>query len=226
MYTQIGQFGSVRPFCYIILAIHLKLMSKVLSGSANHHRRLPDHSTSGDKLVKSGHWSSLTSSSLPPQFWESTHGVPWLFPVSDSGNHSTKCENFHLPDTRSRVKQDGPESFQIHNMTAKEAAEEGWVHTQQPDPTLVREAADKCSWYRRLMPSNLVSAWLLLTGDNQDERICWAFYIFKCLQSEAFFSVNLKWKFIPFLPNKVISLEKAHQDLTICFNKFRMLVDI
>lgn len=89
-----GQFGSVKPFCYIILAIHPKLMCKVLSGSANHHRRLPDHSTSGDKLVKSGHWSSLTSSSLPPQFWESTHGVPWLFPVPDSGNTALSVRTF------------------------------------------------------------------------------------------------------------------------------------
>lgn len=94
MYTQIGQFGSVKPFCYIILAIHPKLMCKVLSGSANHHRRLPDHSTSGDKLVKSGHWSNLTSSSLPPQFWESTHGVPWLFPVPDSGNTALSVRTF------------------------------------------------------------------------------------------------------------------------------------
>lgn len=44
------------------------------------------------------------------------------------------------------------------------------------------------------MPSNLVSAWLLLTlsaymvlmaGDNQDVRTCWAFSIFKYLRNEA-----------------------------------------
>lgn len=55
-----------------------------------------------------------------------------------------------------------------------------------PEPTLVEKAADKCLWCRRLMPSNLLSTRLLLTlsactvlmtGDNEDERTCWAFYI-------------------------------------------------
>lgn len=215
MYKQICQFASVKAFCYIILAIHPKLMCKILSVPANHHR-YPQHfwGPAGQvwRVVKSNFQLTPTTV-LGKDSWSSMA----ISTVSGSGNHSIKCEDFHLQDTREKKQSrvGCQELFQIHSMTAME---EGWADIQQPKATLVIEAADKYSWYRRLMPSNLVSAWLLLTGNIQEERACWVFYIFKCWQSEAFFSVNLKWKFICFRPSKVICLEETDQDLTICLS--------
>lgn len=113
------------------------------------------HSTSGDKLVKSGHWSSLTSSSCPSSgkgFLES-HGCFHGVKTVETTASSVRIFTSQTPERKSRLEQDGQELFQIHNMTAMEAAEEGWVQNQQPEATLGREAADKCSWCRRLMPS-------------------------------------------------------------------------
>lgn len=97
MYEQIRQFVSVKPFRCVILAIHPKLMCKILSGSANHHR-CPQHFWGQAGQV----WTLVKSNvQLLPQFWERIPGVPWLFPwCQDSGNHSIKCEDFHLPDPR------------------------------------------------------------------------------------------------------------------------------
>lgn len=88
----------MNPFCYIILTRHSRLMSKVLSGSANHHRGLLDHSTSGDKpLLKSDYQLTLIPN-LGKDLWS-----PMSISItSDSGNHRMNYKDFHLADTREK----------------------------------------------------------------------------------------------------------------------------